>query len=722
MSIDQFVRAVGVATLILFAAGSSGAAIAEERPDAVFPGAPGAMSSGGPAEALRSAARRKGLTRVIVGLRTPMRFESAMSGPEIATQRRRLRETQDRVATRALGPAGATAAVRFDHIPYVSLWATPEQLDRLLADPDVASVERDIPVPPTLKDSTKIIHATDLFAKFIDALGRTVAVLDTGVSLKHPMLEGKVVSQACYSTNEPAETATSICPGGDPEDTGENSGRACTNVPNGCEHGTHVASIAVGDGSRFDGVARGASLIPIQVFTRFETCDGAPSPCVLSFTTDQIKGLERVYKLRNRFTIDVVNMSVGAGKHAGTCDGKSPALKTSIDNLRSAGIATVISSGNDGQFAKIGFPACISSAIAVGSTTKSDVIAFTSNHSSLVKLLAPGEAIEAAVPPKKFAVLSGTSMAAPHVSGAFAIMRDAQPEASVDDILAALQCSGKTLHQRDQGGGAVIANHPQTPRIDVLGARDWLVGRPNTKREWLFNTVDDAGDWWPLLQEWRVRQGAYVLDVVDPGAAAVEVANCSSSFTVEATMRRVDPQLDRFANSGLFFKAKINRETNAVSGYFAAYNKCPTNDAGACTNDPEDKPGQLAVFKMTDFKFDGTGGSGAPICVRKAKVNVNKDNLLKVVTNGSNHTVFLNDTQICSFADATYASGSILVTSFRNVPGSEFRVHDVKIRSSDPGPVESLAPMREPGSYAPDLVAGGLSPLGSEPVSSVASR
>ncbi|QZN98301.1 S8 family peptidase [Chenggangzhangella methanolivorans] len=547
-------------------------------------------------------------------------------------------------------------------------------------------------------------------------------MLDTGVALKHPMLEGKIVSQACYSTNEPAETATSICPGGDPEDTGENSGRACTSVPDGCEHGTHVASIAVGDGSRFDGVARGASLIPIQMFSRFTDCGGGPSPCISSYTTDQIKALERVFRLRNRFTIDVVNMSVSDGAHAASCDAVSPALKTAIDNLRSAGIATVISSGNGGLTGRIGFPACISSAIAVGSSTKKDVIAFTSNHSPLVKLLAPGDQIEAAVPPKAFAVLSGTSMAAPHVAGAFALMRDAQPEASVDDIVSALECSGKTLHQRDQGGGAAIGISPQLPRIDVLGARDWLRGKPNTKREWLFERADDAGDWAPVLQDWKVRRGSYMLDITGPGAAATEVANCSGSFTVEAAMRRVDPQVDRFASSGLFFKAKVNRATNAISGYFVSYNKCPTNDAGACTTDPEDKPGQLIVAKMVDFKFDGTGGSGASVCIRKAKVNVNKVNLLKVVTNGSSHRVFMNDVQVCAFEDATYSSGSIVLASFRNVPGSEFRVDEVKIRSNDKGPVESIGAMAEPDSYAPDLMAGSASLFGPDPVASMAAR
>src|SRR5439155_23412287 len=81
-----------------------------------------------------------------------------------------------------------------------------------------------------------------------------------------------------------------------------------------CVHGTHVAGIAAGRGSSFSGVGRDASLIAIQVFSSFTTSAacGSAVPCALSFNSDQILGLERVYALRSLYNIAAVNMSLGS--------------------------------------------------------------------------------------------------------------------------------------------------------------------------------------------------------------------------------------------------------------------------------------------------------------------------------------------------------------------------------------------------------------------------
>lgn len=90
--------------------------------------------------------------------------------------------------------------------------------------------------------------------------------------------------------------------------------------------------------------------------------------------------------------------------------------KAAIDNLRAAGIATVIASGNSGYRDRISVPGCISSAISVGATDNADNVPSFSNIAPFIDLLAPGVYINAAVPNGQ-GVKSGTSMATPHVAG-----------------------------------------------------------------------------------------------------------------------------------------------------------------------------------------------------------------------------------------------------------------------------------------------------------------
>jgi hypothetical protein len=217
-------------------------------------------------------------------------------------------------------------------------------------------------------------------------------------------------------------------------------------------------------GPGFSGVARGASIIAIQVFSKFtgNTCTniGYTSPCALSYTSDQISGLERVYDLRTSFNIASVNMSLGGGQYTSYCD--NDPLKLYVDDLRSVGIATVIAAGNSYYKNAISSPACISSAISVGATCDSATAGFGcdavddipdySNISSLVSLLAPGSVITSSIPDNGYASWHGTSMATPHVAGAWALIKQLNPSASVDEVLAGLQNTGVLVDDLRSGG------------------------------------------------------------------------------------------------------------------------------------------------------------------------------------------------------------------------------------------------------------------------------
>lgn len=86
-------------------------------------------------------------------------------------------------------------------------------------------------------------------------VGQTVAILDTGVEKTHPFLMGKVVSEACYSTNNAdLSSERPVCPGGVTNSTAPGSGVNC--AISGCDHGTHVAGIVGGKGATFSGSPR----------------------------------------------------------------------------------------------------------------------------------------------------------------------------------------------------------------------------------------------------------------------------------------------------------------------------------------------------------------------------------------------------------------------------------------------------------------------------------
>ena len=306
-----------------------------------------------------------------------------------------------------------------------------------------------------------------------------VAILDTGVDKSHSFLSGKVVSEACYSTNSVFWSSTTVCPNGLEEQTGSGAGVNCP--ISRCNHGTHVAGIAAGNGPSFSGVAKDAQIMSIQVFSRIDSdavCFPSSAPCVLTFTSDVISGLERVHELRDTFSIASANLSLGGGKFTSACD-TNISMKAIIDNLRSVGIATVIASGNNGYTDAISFPACISSAVSVGATTKVDQVVAFSNSASFLDLLAPGVSITSSVPGDAFVSSNGTSMSTPHVAGAWTILKQQSPELSVDGALTAFKNTGQAILD--------TRNNITKPRIQVNAALDDLSG-PSC-------TPPASGDW-----------------------------------------------------------------------------------------------------------------------------------------------------------------------------------------------------------------------------------
>ncbi|MHC4487091.1 MAG: PQQ-dependent sugar dehydrogenase [Planctomycetota bacterium] len=408
---------------------------------------------------------------MIVRLQSPDEPFAQMVGEKARTaDTRDLRlEAIERLQNRFIGRLSPPFYMRFKHIPFMMLKVNALELERLAEQSEVVSIREDKLFHPLLDASVPQIGGDLAWIQGYTGAGQVIAVLDSGVDSSHSALVGRVVEEACFSTNSALDGATSLCPSGGEEQVGAGAGINCTGVP-GCDHGTHVAGITAADDSRYSGVAKDADIMAVQVFSRLENifACGSILPCLAAYTSDVIRGLEYVYDQRDRFDIAAVNMSLGGQSYNSqqACDDSNAALKAAIDNLRAATIATVVASGNDGYDDAISSPACISTAISVGAVTGSDDVAYFSNSAPWLTSLAPGTSIDSSVPGGGFDLKDGTSMAAPHVAGAVAVLKSIAPDAFVDEIEDALTSSGVPI--TDTRNGVVV------PRVQVDAAAQVL--------------------------------------------------------------------------------------------------------------------------------------------------------------------------------------------------------------------------------------------------------
>jgi subtilisin len=300
-----------------------------------------------------------------------------------------------------------------------------QQAARVAQDPRVASVERDEVVTafaqttPTGVDRVDGELSTAVSGDGAGSVDVDVAVIDTGIDINHPDLN--VVGGKNCSTGK--------------------------SFDDGNGHGTHVAGTigAEDDGAGVVGVAPGARLWAVRVLNNQGSGTRSSIICGVDWVTSRAA------------TIEVANMSLGGSgteptrTGCATGDSYHDAICTSV----AAGITYVVAAGNSAVNASTAAPAAYDEVITVsalsdfdglrggtGAATcradQDDTLADFSNFGADVDLIAPGVCIRSTWPGGGYDTISGTSMASPHVAGAAALVKAADPGASPAAVRAAL--------------------------------------------------------------------------------------------------------------------------------------------------------------------------------------------------------------------------------------------------------------------------------------------
>lgn len=636
------------AAVLIFIAGLVGtgtttavAQVSEPGPKVAFTRDAG--RSRGVANLLMQDAVREGRIRVIAGLNTELRPEDELTAAERRGQTQALNAMASGTLARVLGGATDGADVtNLGFIPFVVMTVTPPQLSRLLADPSVVSVEEDFALRPNGYNTT-ITETNKVWAKGYDGTGYVVAVMDSGVDATHPMLTGKLVSEACYSTN--GAFATSLCPGGVTSSTAPGSGSNCPATTYGCDHGTGVASVAVGSPAATTGIARGANLIAIKSASQFTFGCGDHSPCIKYYDADAIKGLRRVYALRKTFKIAAVNYSVGFGHYTGTCDDKSPAFFAAVNALKKANIPTVIAAGNGGSSSEIGFPACLSNAVAVANSNSNDGISPSSDFGTQVAMFAPGSKINLAGLNHGYEIAGGTSFSAPAVAGAYAVLRQIRPLAAVDLLTNVLKC----------GGQPITVEGVTRNRFDLLDSFNILKHAPNKEQKFVFTNGKAANYWTPFLGSWGLVNGTYKLTTRNPSNEqnGIWLQACVGDAEITSVMTRTNEDQSTAWATGILVNGTIDQKNKIVSGYQFMFNIV----------DMSDPPGEdiVQIWRLDNFNLGNDSGSETQICFKWVGSVIHGKNTLKVVSNQGQLQFYVNGSMVCNVHDATYTSGNVMV-------------------------------------------------------------
>ena len=282
----------------------------------------------------------------------------------------------------------------------------------------------------TIPYGVAMLNATAAWNKGYTGKGVVVAIIDTGCDTKHPALEGRIIGGRNFTTDDNSN-------------------------PNIFEdyqgHGTHVAGTIAGNTTPvgITGVAPNAKLLILKALDK----NGSGN---MNWIVDAIN-----YAVSQK--VNIISMSLGGPKD-------SKELHNSILNAVKNNILVVCAAGNRGDNGnyktdELDYPGAYNEVIEVGAIDSNKNIATFSNSNTFVDLVAPGVNILSTYKNHGYATLSGTSMAAPHVSGALAILiewanKEFERTMTEEEYYAQLIKFTKTLKlsRKLQGSGYISLN------------------------------------------------------------------------------------------------------------------------------------------------------------------------------------------------------------------------------------------------------------------------
>ncbi len=320
-------------------------------------------------------------------------------------------------------PGSPKIEQKFNLFPGEALKVTAAEIEELSKAEDVEQIWPDLPVHTCLNVSVPHLQAPQVWDEGFKGTGIKVAVVDTGIDETHPDFAGRIKATAAFIGGESAT-----------DDNG---------------HGTHVASTAAGSGAKSNGKYVGVAPEADLYIAKVLDARGSGS------MSGVMAGIEWAVLEQH---VQVINLSLGGSTN---CDG-TDALSTLCDEaVLQAGVVMCVAAGNAGPGSQtIGSPGCARYVITVGAIDDNDHIARFSSRGPTADgrvkpdIVYPGVGIVAAraagttlgtVIEEGYVSSDGTSMATPHAAGVAALMLQANPDLTAEQVKNQMLAAGINL-------------------------------------------------------------------------------------------------------------------------------------------------------------------------------------------------------------------------------------------------------------------------------------